>query len=216
MRLRSVTMLSLLCATACALASVACSSPSGETPTEEASPTSPGPITDPVAPPATEPAPAPATEATPSAPPPGSLGSGGADGGADGGGGGAGTGGGGGAGTGGGGGSKCVAGSVKEAEANDTPETANALAAATGSFCGSLAKAGDVDHVTFTLPAEAQYLAFGSSFTQGGLSIEISVGGKKFNVGQAPAFVPGGKYVAKISTSGATPVDYRLDLEIKK
>jgi hypothetical protein len=208
MRLRTL-------ATMAAFATLAaCSSKAGDsTAADDPAPTMPDRSADPnAAAPATDPA------TDPAAPPP-SLGAGtttDADAGSDAGGGGSGTGGGGGAGTGGGGGggasSQCQAGSVKEVESNDSAATANAMPAATGSFCGTLGD-GDVDFVTFTLPADAKYLAFGSSWTNP-IQMEVSVGGQKFDVGQTPAFVAGGQYVIKIHA--ASKADYRLELEIKK
>lgn len=204
--------LRLLAAVASFALLAACSSKGGESPADDSSANPPDRATD-----TNGAAPAPAAPpADPGAPPPSSLGAGGdPDAGTEGG---AGTGAGTGTGTGGGagGGSLCVNGSVKEAEANNTADTANAMPGASGSFCGSLSAAGDVDFVAFTLPANATYLSFGSSFSRGGLSITVTANGKSFKVGETPAFEPGQKYVAKIETSGSVPADYRLEVEIKQ
>lgn len=188
---------------------LACSgaSSSGE-PTEDPAPTLPSrdPSLDPGTPPPA-PAPPPAAPALP-------AGDGGASegGGGDGGGGGGGTGGG----TGGGAGSLCVAGSVAEAEPNGTAETANTIPSATGSFCGSLAAAGDVDFFTFVLPADAKYLGFASAFSQQGVGFQLTVAGQSFGAGEAVIFKPGQTYVVKASTNGKAPVSYRFGIEIKK
>lgn len=116
----------------------------------------------------------------------------------------------------GGGGTKCAAGSVAEKEANDAPAAATTIPNATGSACGSLSKAGDVDYFTFTMPADTNYLGFGSAFSQQGVDFEVTVDGETFTVGATPAVKPGKKYVVKAFTTGKVPVDYRLDVEIKK
>lgn len=207
MRLRSVVVTSLL------LVVVGCSGKADDAQAEDPAAAAPEQAAQPTLP-TSDPAPAPATT-DPNAPPPGSLGTGGGgDAGAEGGGGGTGTGGGTGGGA--GGGTKCVNGSVAETEANDTAQTANEIPSATGSFCGKLPTAGDVDFVRFTLPAEAKYLSYQMSMTAPGVKVDFTVGDKTFGPGQALVFVPGGVYVAKITTTGAAPVDYRLDIEIKK
>ncbi len=127
-----------------------------------------------------------------------------------------GTGGGNGNGNGGGNGSKCPAGAAVEAEDNDTEAKANAMPAATGTFCGTLSAASDVDHVTFTLPADAKTLAFGSSYSKVGVDFEVAVDGKTFLVGDTPEVKPGKKYVIKAFTVGGAPVDYRLSVTIGK
>lgn len=170
------------------------------------------------------PGPSASTDPTPTAPTaktdptPAPVTDGGKGGGGDGGGGGGGDGGGGGGGDGGGGGNNalCEASSVHETEANDSAATANAIPAATGSFCGTLATAADVDFLSFTLPATATKLAFGDAYSQQGLTVEIEVDGQKANVGEKPPFKPGGKYVLKVQTTGKAPVSYRVSVEITK
>jgi hypothetical protein len=130
--------------------------------------------------------------------------------------GGNGTGNGTGGGTGGGNGTKCPAGAAVEAEDNDTEAKANAIPAATGSFCGALSTAADVDYVTFTLPADAKSLAFGSSYSKVGVDFEVTVEGKTFLVGETPEVKPGKTYVIKAFTTGSAPVDYRLSVTIAK
>lgn len=110
----------------------------------------------------------------------------------------------------------CAAGATVEAEDNDTEAKANALPAMTGSFCGALSTAADVDYVTFTLPADAKSLAFGSSFSKVGVDFEVSVEGKTFLVGDTPEVKPGKPYVIKAFTTGGAPVDYRLSVTIGK
>jgi hypothetical protein len=110
---------------------------------------------------------------------------------------------------------KCAAGSVAEKEGNNDEASATAMPGATGSACGSLTKADDVDFFSFTMPADKNYLGFGSAFTQQGIEFEITVEGKTFKVGDTPEVKPGQKYVVKVHTTGKAPVDYRLDVEIK-
>ena len=103
---------------------------------------------------------------------------------------------GGGGGGGGGGGPpnpQCEATSVHESGSNDTEATANAIPAATGTFCGSLDSATDVDVVSFTLPAGTKSLGFGLAFTQLGVVVDGTAGGESFVVGGKPAFKPGQK-----------------------
>jgi hypothetical protein len=109
---------------------------------------------------------------------------------------------------------QCQATSVHESGSNDTPDTANAIPAATGTFCGTLDSATDVDFVSFTLPAGTKSLGFGLAYTQMGLGIEGTAGGETFDVGSKPAFKPGEKYVLKVHSSGATPVSYLLSVDI--
>lgn len=110
---------------------------------------------------------------------------------------------------------QCQATSVQESGSNDTPDTANAIPAATGTYCGTLDSATDVDFVTFTLPAGTKSLGFGLSYSQQGLEVEGTAGGETFTVGGKPAFKPGQKYVLKVHSSGTTPVSYLLSVDIK-
>ena len=109
----------------------------------------------------------------------------------------------------------CQPTSVHESGSNDTAATANAIPGASGSFCGSLDSATDVDFVTFTLPANATSLGFGDSYSRGGLVIDGTAGGESFTVGGKPAFKPGQKYVLQVHTTGDAPVDYVLTVNIK-
>jgi hypothetical protein len=130
--------------------------------------------------------------------------------------GGKGDGGGAGGGDGGGGGKnpECLADSVHESESNDTPATANAIPNATGSFCGTLSSATDVDYLSFTLPATATQLGFADEYTLNGVSVEAEVGGVTTDLGKAP-FKPGAKYTLKVHTAGKAPVNYRVSVSIK-
>jgi hypothetical protein len=130
--------------------------------------------------------------------------------------GGGGGGGGGGSDGGGGGGALCIAGSVAETEDNNTPEKANALAGVTGTYCGTLSSAADVDYAAFTLPADAKSISFGSDFSKVGVELDITVGGETFTLGEATIFKPGQRYVVKAYTTGSAPVSYRLSVQIKK
>ena len=196
----------LICSAAALVvtASLACSSKGGDEATAADEVTS-IPRTDP-APVVEGPDAAPVAPSTP--PPAADL-----DGG-DGGGGGGGDGGGGGGD--GGANALCAASSVHETEANDSEGTANALPNATSSFCGTLGSGADVDFVSFVLPADAKSIGFGAEYSLQGLAIDGTAGGQAFNVGGTPAFKPGQKYVFKIRTAGAAPVNYRFDVTIGK
>jgi len=45
---------------------------------------------------------------------------------------------------------------------------------ATGSFCGALGSAADVDFVSFVLPADAKKIGFGAAYSMQGLAIELT------------------------------------------
>lgn len=110
---------------------------------------------------------------------------------------------------------QCEATSVQESGSNDTADTANAIPAASGTYCGSLDSATDVDFVTFTLPAGTKSLGFGLAYSELGVEIEGTAGGETFVVGTKPAFKPGQKYVLKVHSTGPTPVSYLLSVDIK-
>jgi len=129
---------------------------------------------------------------------------------------------GGGGGGGGGGGpaipnSKCAADSFVEKEGNDALDAANVLQNASGSACGKLTAANDVDYFTFTMPADSNYLGFAGAYSQDGVDFEITVGDKTFKIGDTPEVRPGSKYTVKVITkSGKVPADYRFDVQILK
>lgn len=135
------------------------------------------------------------------------------DGGGGGGGGGDGGGGGGGDGGGGGGGSKCKAGSVRESERNDTPQTADVLAAP-GSFCGSVGDK-EVDHIAFVLPANATSFNTGGETSRNNFKMELIVKGNTQDLSGNLPFEPGERYVIKITNKGGAAVDYRVDVTWK-
>jgi hypothetical protein len=121
-------------------------------------------------------------------------------------------------GAGGGGGAinpQCEATSVHESGSNDTAETANAIPAASGTFCGTLDSATDVDFVSFTLPVGTKSLGFGLAYSQLGVVVEGTAGGETFVVGAKPAFKPGATYMLKVRSSGTTPVSYLLSVDIQ-
>ncbi|MBS2020587.1 MAG: hypothetical protein JST00_47465 [Deltaproteobacteria bacterium] len=150
------------------------------------------------------------------APPPRAPAESGAGGGGAGGSGGGGGSGGAGAGAGGGASAVPSACSVDEKEGNDAEAEANAIGSAAAKFCGALSAAGDVDYATFTLPSDATFLGFASSFTQTGVDFEVSVGDKTFTVGDTPVVTPGAVYVVKAHTKGKTPVSYKLSIDIRR
>ncbi|MDB5219060.1 MAG: hypothetical protein JWO86_6987 [Myxococcaceae bacterium] len=111
---------------------------------------------------------------------------------------------------------QCEATSIHESGSNDTEATANAIPAATGTYCGSLDSATDVDVVTFTLPLGTKSLGFGLSYDAQGIEVEGTAGGETFLVGGTPAFKPGQKYVLKVRSTGANSVSYLLSVEIQQ
>lgn len=91
------------------------------------------------------------------------------------------------------------------------------LAGVTGSACGSLSTATDVDFFSFVLPTNATYLGFTTAYSQQGIDFELSVEGQTFKLGEPNGpFKPGKTYAVKASTKGKVPASYRLGIEIKK
>lgn len=113
-------------------------------------------------------------------------------------------------------GSTCLDTSVAETEANDTPQTANTMPGATGTFCGTIASATDVDVVTFTAPTDFKGLSLKLATSGAGAVVTVSVnGGAPVTLAQGtpvPA-VFGGVYVVEIS--GPANLAYRLALTLK-
>jgi hypothetical protein len=110
---------------------------------------------------------------------------------------------------------KCDANSIKETESNNTADTANAITVgATGAtFCGSLALA-DVDHFSFTFPADATAFAWKASWSGNGTpKIAITVDGVAVPEGSAPPIKPGKVYDFKIDGAADT-VDYVIALGV--
>lgn len=115
------------------------------------------------------------------------------------------------------GGTECVAGSVAETEGNDTAATANGIPSASGTFCGTLSSATDVDFLSFVLPNDAKGLGFGVSYTRQGLVVTGRVAGESFAIGGTPAFRPGQTYVLEVrATTGNAPISYRVSVDIQK
>jgi len=106
--------------------------------------------------------------------------------------------------------------SVNEAEGNDAAGNANTIPNGSQKYCGALSSAGDVDFAKFTLPADANYLAFGSTYTETGVDFDVTVDGKTFKVGETPVVKPGAVYTVKAYTTGKAPVSYKLSIEVKK
>ena len=111
--------------------------------------------------------------------------------------------------------SACLADSVGETEANDTAASANTIPGATGTYCGTISAAADVDFVTFTAPPTFAGISFKLSSSQAGANVQISVNdGAPVTLGQgaAPA-VLGGKYVVRVS--GTAGLAYRLGVTFR-
>lgn len=111
--------------------------------------------------------------------------------------------------------SMCTAGSVVEVESNDTAATANAIPAQTGTYCGGVASATDVDFATFTLPADAKGFSYGIAFNRSGVDATITAGAQgPFKLSQAIPVLPGQKYVLRVA--GSQALAYRFSLNIVK
>ncbi len=108
----------------------------------------------------------------------------------------------------------CAADSIKESENNNTAETANAITLDKSSvFCGALA-AGDVDHFSFTLPADATAFAWKYSWKgKGAPKITMTVDGVTVDQNTKPPIKAGKKY--DFTVEGATDaVDYVVSLGV--
>jgi hypothetical protein len=107
----------------------------------------------------------------------------------------------------------CAAGSLTEVEPNDTAATANVIPGATSTFCGRLPSVGDVDYITFTLPANAKTVWFGRAWDKAVIGVEVSVDGGTFTVGSPPIFKPGSTYVMKVWIKGpGTATNYTVSV----
>jgi hypothetical protein len=103
---------------------------------------------------------------------------------------------------------------MREVEPNDTAATANDLLTKT-SFCGSVPP-GDVDYVSFLLPADAKGLAYSVNWSGPGTPvITVTSEGVTTIAGQKPALNPGKAYVFQV-TAGATKTDYVIALNIAR
>lgn len=113
------------------------------------------------------------------------------------------------------GGSLCQAGSIAEAEPNDSVATENRLPSASSTFCGRIA-AGDLDYVTFTLPPSSPTFSFAIHYTTKGAAAVIDGSiddGTTFTLdGSNPPVKPGRTYTLAISASAAA--DYELAIDI--
>ena len=111
--------------------------------------------------------------------------------------------------------SMCAASSVVETESNDSAATANAIPAQTGTYCGGVSSAADVDFATFTLPADAKGFSYGIAFNRNGVDATITAGAQgPFKLSQAIPVLPGQKYVLRVA--GAQALAYRFSLNIVK
>lgn len=113
------------------------------------------------------------------------------------------------------GGALCQAGSIAEAEPNDSIATENALPSTSSTFCGRIA-AGDLDYVTFTLPPASPTFSFAihDSTKGGAVVIDGSIDdGTTFKLdGTNPPVKAGRTYTLKVSGSAAA--DYEIAIDI--
>jgi hypothetical protein len=105
----------------------------------------------------------------------------------------------------------CASGGVREAEGNETPETATDLGASL-SFCGSLSAATDVDHLSFILPADAKSFGWDGRFSSAGATITLTAEGVTKSTNETPPWFPGKKYVIRVS--GTAALDYAVTMTI--
>jgi hypothetical protein len=107
----------------------------------------------------------------------------------------------------------CTAGSVLESESNDTEGTADAINF-DHAYCGTIGLAGDVDYLTFTLPADAIGFAWRVSWLGPPPTLAITSEGVTAAGGEDPPFFPGKTYVVKVTRSngGAFATQYVVTL----
>ncbi len=108
--------------------------------------------------------------------------------------------------------SLCAGDSVPEAENNDSPALATLMPGQTGSFCGNIGTAVDVDHATFTLPANVRSMGYGVTFSRPGVDATLSVNGQVFRLNQLIPVIPNGKYTLRVT--GPQGLSYRFKLAV--
>jgi hypothetical protein len=112
----------------------------------------------------------------------------------------------------------CLADSVHESEANNDVGSANAIPLAVGgstSFCGKIDSPGDVDVITFTLPAGADGIGLHryadvSSPNSADIKVVAAQDGTEFAINGTYPFQPGKSYTVTVSTTGRAPISYRI------
>jgi hypothetical protein len=106
----------------------------------------------------------------------------------------------------------CLTDSMREVEPNDILAAANDMQAKT-SFCGSVPP-GDVDYVSFILPADATGLAYRANWSGPGTpAIALTSEGVTTVGGQTPGLNSGKAYVFRV-TGGAAQTDYVIAVNI--
>ena len=108
--------------------------------------------------------------------------------------------------------SLCAGDSVPESESNDSAALANLMPGQTGSFCGTIGSAVDVDHSTFTLPANVRSMGYGVVFSRPGVDATLSVNGQVFRLNQLIPVIPNGKYTLRVT--GPQGLSYRFKLAV--
>jgi hypothetical protein len=72
----------------------------------------------------------------------------------------------------------------------------------------------DVDHVAFTLPADAKGLSWRASWTQGAATFRISVDGAILSPTDPLPFKPGMRYDFEVTSP--TPTDYAIVFDVER
>jgi hypothetical protein len=92
--------------------------------------------------------------------------------------------------------------------------TANTIPAVTSTFCGHL-EPGDIDFVTFIMPAQVGEFGFGLDIATGPINLQPFAAGQPFDFNGNYPFLPGQPYTIQVSAGSAFPVDYRLSFDFQ-
>jgi hypothetical protein len=112
----------------------------------------------------------------------------------------------------------CLTDSIHESEPNNAVGSANVVPVVVGgtsSFCGRIESAGDVDVITFTLPAGANGIGLHryadvSSANSADIKVVPAQDGTAFAINGTYPFQPGKTYTVTVSTTGRAPINYRI------
>jgi hypothetical protein len=112
-------------------------------------------------------------------------------------------------------GTKCSQFTVQESEVNDDVANADPIPNETGTYCGSITSAGDVDFITFTLPASLSRLRMGYETTNGAaIQVDATADGEAFPFNGTYLIKPSKPYVLKVSSKNGQLFDYLIKVEI--
>lgn len=115
----------------------------------------------------------------------------------------------------------CLSTSQTEAEDNSVLDGANNVNNRSGSFCGTIDNAEDIDFLRLQLPANAQSLYMSLVASRTGLRVQLTVDGTEEAFPPAApggvTFAPGKNYVLRLRAApeAIAPIDYRLELTIQ-